>query len=100
MSDISKESVNAYRRKWKAARRASFFDGKSCVKCGSIERLELDHIDRSTKIDHNIWSWSEARRNAEIAKCQILCYVCHKEKTRSEVAKPIPHYTTPGPIPA
>lgn len=61
-----------------------FFEGKSCVQCGSTENLELDHIDRTTKIDHKIWSWTRVKREAEIAKCQVLCHDCHKEKTRAE----------------
>ncbi|MEM1416560.1 MAG: HNH endonuclease [Myxococcota bacterium] len=70
-----------------ADRRARFFAGKSCVKCGSVERLELDHIDPAQKVTHSIWSWSQARREAEIAKCQVLCRRCHKRKTRDQVAR-------------
>ena len=79
------DKKRGYQREWMAARRALYFEGKSCAKCGSIERLELDHIDRSNKVTHAIWSWSQARRDGELAKCQILCYYCHKEKTRSEL---------------
>ena len=53
-----------------------------CAKCGSWDRLEVDHIDPSTKVSHNVWGWSETRRLEELAKCQVLCYSCHKEKTR------------------
>ncbi len=55
--------------------------GKCCVKCGSTTRLELDHVDPGTKVDHRIWSWSTARMLAEIAKCQVLCKVCHVRKS-------------------
>lgn len=71
-----------YDRIWRAKRRTNFFTGKSCVECGSKEKLELDHIDPAEKITHNIWSWSKVRRDLEIAKCQILCQKCHKEKTK------------------
>ena len=87
MPYASKERRLEYDRKWRAKRRAAFFDGKSCVKCGSAENLELDHIDRETKVkhtDHLIWSLSEPKRLAEIAKCQVLCHGCHAEKTRIE----------------
>lgn len=85
MRDVIKH--REYRRLWKAKRRADFFKDKKCVKCGSTERLELDHIDPSTKIHHNIWTWKLERRLSEIAKCQVLCHECHRLKTRQERAK-------------
>jgi 5-methylcytosine-specific restriction endonuclease McrA len=73
-----------YQRTWIARRRAEWFADKQCVRCGSVEKLRLDHIDAKTKVrrmDHAIWSWSLERREAEIAKCQVLCEECHKLKT-------------------
>ncbi|MEO0322971.1 MAG: hypothetical protein AAF447_08435 [Myxococcota bacterium] len=70
-----------------AKRRAAFFAGKACVTCGATERLELDHIDPAQKVHHCVWSWSEKRRAAEVAKCQVLCRRCHKRKTRHQVAR-------------
>ena len=70
-----------YQREWVAKRRATFFADKCCAYCGSTKNLELDHIDPSQKVSHSIWSWSESRRNEELAKCQALCEECHKEKT-------------------
>ena len=61
------------------SRRDSFFKDKRCIKCNSVERLELDYIDPKLKVSHRIWSWSKERQNVEIAKCQVLCYDCHKE---------------------
>lgn len=55
-----------------------------CSKCGSLDRLELDHVDPKDKIHHCIWSWSEERREAELSKCQVLCHNCHLEKSISE----------------
>lgn len=78
------EQQREYQRNWMAARRNAFFHDKCCVQCGSTENLELDHIDRNEKEDHNVWSWSEERRQKELAKCQVLCYDCHLEKTRKE----------------
>jgi hypothetical protein len=70
-----------YQRQWMAKRRASYFADKTCVICNSTINLELDHIDPNLKISHRIWSWSNDRRLAEIAKCQVLCEVHHKVKT-------------------
>lgn len=50
----------------------------------SNEDLQVDHKDRSQKLSHKVWSWSEERRNEELAKCQILCAECHKKKTYSQ----------------
>ena len=52
-----------------------------CKKCGSADELEVDHIDPSKKVSHNIWSWAKKRRLSELAKCQVLCHDCHAEKT-------------------
>lgn len=70
-----------YVRRWIAKRRADFFADKSCVQCGSVDALELDHIDPDLKISHVIWSWSQSRRDKELAKCQVLCHNCHLMKT-------------------
>ncbi|AYD87555.1 HNH endonuclease [Mycobacterium phage Salacia] len=48
------------------------------------KELNLDHIDPTKKVSHNIWSWSQVRRDAEIAKCQVLCLPCHKDKTAAD----------------
>lgn len=60
--------------------------GGVCVRCGSTERLELDHIDRTTKaldLGH-LWSIAADRYAAELAKCQVLCHDCHKAKSIGE----------------
>jgi hypothetical protein len=72
----------AYHREWMRRRRASFFADKACAECGAIERLELNHLDPETKVSHAIWSWSEKRRLAEIAKCEIVCRDCHHARHR------------------
>ena len=84
ISDKRKAYLRDYQRQWAARRRATFFEDKCCVRCGSKERLELDHIDPKLKVSHNVWSWSEAKRSAEIAKCQVLCHDCHWQKTRDD----------------
>lgn len=84
MPYVNKDQQRAYHREWLRKRREAFFAGKSCALCGSSGPLELDHIDASQKVSHRIWSWSEARRSAEIAKCQVLCDDCHLDKTLAE----------------
>lgn len=67
-------------------RRASFLAGKSCEHCGSIDHLEIHHLDPSLKITHSVWSWAKPRREAELAKCAVLCHDCHAEETRKQRA--------------
>jgi 5-methylcytosine-specific restriction endonuclease McrA len=82
-----KEKQRQYQREYVAKNRAAFLDGKSCVECGSVENLEVDHIDPSLKVSHNVWSWAPKRRNEELEKCQVLCNTCHKAKTREMLYK-------------
>lgn len=86
-----------YQRNWMRKRRSSFFKDKFCEKCGSIEDLELHHKDPNKKESHNIWSWSEKRKKAELEKCIVWCKECHVEyhmQKRSEI--PITHGTYGG----
>ncbi len=76
------EYQRTWQREWMARRRAEWFAGKACAHCGSIEDLQLDHIDAKDKVAHSVWSWSQVRREAELAKCQVLCEPCHKAKTK------------------
>ena len=66
-----------------------------CVRCGTWDKLEVDHIDPLTK-EHEIkyiWQRSEDVRNYELAKCQVLCNACHIEKSTMEqkANKPVTH---------
>ncbi len=82
MRDIARKRIyeNTKYRKLRADWIAS---NGPCKMCGSIERLEVDHINEGDKIDHNVWSWAEKRRNDELLKCQVLCYICHREKSKA-----------------
>ena len=70
-------AMKKYKREWVAKRRYDFFVDKICSSCGTKENLEIHHLDPSIKEDNHIWSWSKERRDAELAKCVILCKTCH-----------------------
>jgi 5-methylcytosine-specific restriction endonuclease McrA len=77
-----------YARDWMRRRRESWLAANGpCRQCGATADLEVDHIDPAQKVSHAVWSWSAARREAELAKCQVLCSTCHKKKTAA--ARPI-----------
>ena len=87
---------NRYSREYMArryaARRAEAISclGGQCAWCGATEGLELDHIDRSTKIASvaKLMVAARAKFEAEVAKCQLLCQSCHGGKTHEEVSVP------------
>ena len=80
-----------YKRLWMNRRRDFWVDymGSKCVSCGSVERLEFDHIDRTTKKyePRMLWSRSIETIIEELMKCQLLCHDCHNLKTRMENTK-------------
>lgn len=60
--------------------------GGECWECGSMEKLEIDHInpeDKEFEISTRI-SASEEKFLAELDKCQLLCHDCHMKKTITE----------------
>lgn len=90
----NKDEQRRWQREWRQKRRQEWLiQNGPCIKCGSDQYLEVDHINSNTKVSHNVWSWSEERRNEELAKCQVLCKECHKKKSISELWKPITHGT-------
>jgi hypothetical protein len=83
----SREAQREYQRQWIARRKSVWFaENGPCVRCQSWNDLTLDHIDPSQKISHSVWSWSQSKREAELAKCQILCLSCHNLKSAGEKA--------------
>jgi hypothetical protein len=86
-----------YRRRWcredvRRKRAAWLQENGPCRLCGSTERLEVDHVDPATKVR----TWALARREAELAKCQVLCHTCHLEKTKAQFRRPLVHGTNDG----
>ena len=73
------EQKRKFSREWVAKRRNDFFGDKYCEWCGSTEKLELHHVDPSTKKASVVWSWTEEKRLKELEKCIILCKKCHHD---------------------
>jgi 5-methylcytosine-specific restriction endonuclease McrA len=63
-------------------RRDWLFLNGPCRHCGSWDELDVDHVDPTEKeIESNVlWRGAAARRAAELAKCQVLCKICHRIK--------------------
>lgn len=60
--------------------------GGKCIKCGTDQELQFDHINPSEK-KYEINKIINRKENfvlLELAKCQLLCKACHLEKTVSE----------------
>jgi hypothetical protein len=57
--------------------------GGRCIWCGSIEDLQIDHVNREDKSFSvgDLYGVSEERYLAELEKCQLLCRTCHSEKS-------------------
>lgn len=77
-----------YDKTYKAKKKQQAIDmlGGRCVSCGTVERLEFDHVNRdrvgmtvTTLIGH---SWKKVLE--ELKKCQLLCQPCHSKKSHAE----------------
>ena len=75
-----------YMRNRRAKRRSQLVSmlGGRCAECGFTLDLQIDHKDGSTK-SFNLSGWHLDKPMtelvAELNKCQLLCYVHHREKT-------------------
>jgi len=87
-----KERHAAYMRTYYAKRRSDWIEsqGGKCVICGSVKDLEVDHVDRTQKEIQvgRLWTRRKEVRDAELAKCQVLCADCHQMKTGQELGVP------------
>jgi 5-methylcytosine-specific restriction endonuclease McrA len=85
-----RENYRRWHRERNARIRAEWIAANGpCTACGSSVDLEVDHVDPRTKDPllrrgTGLWTWSKARREAELAKCQVLCQICHVKKTTDE----------------
>lgn len=85
----TKEEQREYQRKWMAQRRQEWIDlNGPCKNCDSWDDLEVDHINPLTKTMNpsQIWSRKQEIRDEELAKCQVLCEDCHKEKSKFQIS--------------
>lgn len=86
---MEKEKYNEYMKKYMIARYHKKMDqircslGGKCYRCGSMDNLEIDHINPSNKsyTVARMWSIKETKLQEEIKKCQLLCQSCHNLKT-------------------
>jgi 5-methylcytosine-specific restriction endonuclease McrA len=79
------EYLRKYNKAARQRRRAQLVEmlGGKCVRCGSTENLQFDHIDPDTKRfavgESMSRAWAELVEEA--LKCQLLCRdPCHREK--------------------
>ena len=77
---LDTEAWRRYQREWIAKRRAEFFADKACLDRGTTKHLELDRRGSSEQVNHRVWSWSAARREAELAKYDIRCSSCRRNR--------------------
>lgn len=102
MPYANKEKAREYQREWLRQRRKDMLTGKSCVRCGTFDDLEFDHIDPTTKdpklrnSSGIVWSWSKVRLMKELAKCQVLCGTCHQAKTNVDRGQGLVHGSRNG----
>lgn len=90
-----KDNYNAYMKKYmleryhKRRRKAIAHLGGRCIKCGSSDNLQFDHIERNAKSFEiaKLSSKNEKDFWLEIEKCQLLCNTCHQEKTLIDLGR-------------
>ena len=77
------------RRKYRRAQLIELLGGK-CVRCGSTDELEFDHINPETKVFAvgSDMSRAWATLVEEALKCQLLCRPCHIAKGREDRPEP------------
>jgi 5-methylcytosine-specific restriction endonuclease McrA len=81
------------RRKVRRARLIELLGGQ-CVRCGSTDELEFDHIDPETKVFAVGSDMSRAwdKLVEEALKCQLLCRECHVVKGIEDRPEPAHSY--------
>lgn len=79
--------MREYMAQRRATRRRRLVEllGSQCIKCGSVENLQFDHIVPGSRsfVLSGKWldqAWEKILK--EVNKCQLLCYPCHVNKTK------------------
>jgi 5-methylcytosine-specific restriction endonuclease McrA len=77
--------MNKYMKARYKARREYILEslGNKCNQCGSLENLEIDHINpliKKISFSKN-WNTKIDLINNELKGCQILCKSCHDKKS-------------------
>lgn len=95
MSDNAYHKVYQLKRYHRRRREAIAQLGGKCVKCGSAQDLQIDHINPEEKefTLSDLWGIAEKTFKKELDKCQILCKLCHIQKTAAEQSRPNNHGT-------
>ncbi len=72
------KELNRQRRKQRRELCLSILGGK-CIKCFTVEDLEINHKDPDTKIltTQQIHNLPEDELVIELQKCELLCKACH-----------------------
>lgn len=91
MSQMGRNYHRNYSRNYYHVRRNELVQklGGKCVKCGSTENLEFDHINANDK-DFDIGKLlnrSKQKTDIELQKCQLLCRNCHIEKSKKDISE-------------
>ncbi|WP_131805034.1 hypothetical protein [Mycobacteroides abscessus] len=89
MTGWNRQAWRKQRYEMMRARAFEFLGGK-CAECGGTDRLEIDHVNRTSKSfdmsGMTCLSWD--RIEAELQKCQLLCRLHHEAKTLRENSVP------------
>lgn len=105
MADVSypSDENRAYLKRRYSVQRRFFIQilGGKCARCGTEQKLQIDHRDPAKKTMHlgrlfTKNTISEALREL-LDKCQALCGPCHRKKSAEE-ARQRPRYFTHGTV--
>lgn len=64
----------------------------ACVDCGRNRpsvAMDFDHLQDKVIQITDMWSWSRPKVEAEIAKCDLVCANCHRERTVRRIRGPV-----------
>lgn len=78
------KEINNHKRNLRKRRIYEHFGG-CCVKCGSTDNLEVDHINPAhKKSKQSFYAMGFDKVIAEEDNLQLLCHDCHKKKSHAQ----------------